>query len=146
MSSVQASNPAGQHAAGLQGEVGEIVGNVRQEPIMRISRAELSPREQAISLPPTVMATPSPIAPLTRFLGPLLTVANPAWSGDPVPRMRGLQKRLVEHSLTVPESERSACMAAITVVEMAVQLRLRYQQMYMNEVEMAIKPEGVKAE
>lgn len=139
MSSVHASGPHGQGRAGLPADVGEIVNPGLQEPVARISRAQLSAQEQAISLPPAQVATPGPIAPLTRFLGPLLTVANPAWSGDPIPGMRALQKRLVEHSLTIPEGERSPCMDAISVVEKAVQLRLRYQQMHMSDVEMDIE-------
>ncbi|MFC5474019.1 hypothetical protein [Paraherbaspirillum soli] len=77
-----------------------------------------------------------PLAPLTDFLGPLLTVANPAWSGDPVPRMRDLQKVLVAHSLTLDRAERGPCLAAISVVEHAVTLRLRLQQLRMSELDM----------
>lgn len=84
------------------------------------------------------------IAPLTNFLGPLLTVANPVWRGDPVPGMRMLQKKLVAHALTLDEQDRAECMGAIATVENAVQLRLRWQQMRMTEAELNTKPENVK--
>ncbi len=84
------------------------------------------------------------IAPLTNFLGTLLTVANPVWMSDPVPGMRMLQKKLIAHALTLDEKDRSECMDAIAVVDNAVQLRLRWQQMRMTEEELNVKPETVK--
>ena len=146
MSTVHVPGVGRQGGTGFSEDVGEIVSVPQQEPITSVSRAQLLPGEEAASLRPLNAKLPSQIASLTRFLGPHLTVANPAWCGDPVPRMRALQKRLVEHSLTLPGSERAPCMRAISVVEKAVQLRLRYQQMYMNEFEMTTEPESVKAE
>lgn len=125
-------------------DVGEIHTYSTETPAQALARPLLLPAEEALSLPAPAASIPTTIAPLTRFLGPLLTVANPVWSGDPVPRMRGLQKKLVEHSLMVPEGRRGDFMAGISVVENAVRLRLRFQQMHMNEVEMQIKPEGAK--
>jgi hypothetical protein len=107
-------------------------------------RGDLRPAEQAVSLPPPATATPGPHEPLTRFLGPLLTVANPAWSGNPVPRLRALQKKLVERSLALDQDDRRECMAALSVVETAVQLRLRFQQMRMTEAEKDLSPEPGK--
>jgi hypothetical protein len=104
----------------------------------------LLPGELEASLPSPADLPEGAVAPLTRFLGPLLTVANPAWVGDPVPRMRALQKALVAHSLTLAEDDRSSLMGAISVVETAVQWRLRWQQMRMTEAEMNIKPQEVK--
>lgn len=128
---------------GFPTDVGEIQSLPAQNPAQPIGRGQLLPEEEAVSLPPQSPETASPIAPLNRFLGPMLTVANPVWTGDPVPRMRGLQKTLVEHSLTLEQSDRSECMAAISVVESAVQLRLRFQQMRMSEADMDdAKPEG----
>lgn len=76
----------------------------------------------------------SAMGPITQQLGPSLTFANPVWSGDPVPGMRSLQKKLIEHSLALPPEERSTCLQAISVVEGAVRLRLRLQQMSMDDL------------
>lgn len=100
-----------------------------------VGRVLLRPEEDRLSLPSLEERTQSPIAPLTQFLGPHLTVANPAWAGDPVPLMRGLQKKLVEYSLTQDENDRTECMDAIMVIENAVQLRLRFQQMRADDAE-----------
>jgi len=74
----------------------------------------------------------------------MLTVANPVWMSDPVPGMRMLQKKLIAHALTLDEKDRVECMGAISVVDNAVQLRLRWQQMRMTEEELNAKPETVK--
>lgn len=116
------------------------LGGVALSPQRSVMRAQLLPGELEASLPSHTDLPQGAVAPLTRFLGPLLTVANPAWVGDPVPRMRSLQKALVAHSLTLPENDRAQLMAAITVVETAVQWRLRLQQMRMTEAEANIKP------
>jgi hypothetical protein len=127
---------------GFPTDVGEIHSVPTQNPAQPVVREQLLPEEEAVSLPRQSPTATNPVAPLNQYLGPALTVANPVWSGDPVPRMRGLQKTLVEHSLTLEESDRSECMAAISVVETGVQLRLRFQQMRMTLAEMDIKPEG----
>jgi hypothetical protein len=105
-----------------------------------VSRTALSPEDEEVSLPSMESGGNEAIAPLTRFLGPQLTVANPAWSADPVPQMRALQKKLVEHSLTLAPGDRGECMEALRIVENAVQLRLRFQQMRMTEEEADMKP------
>jgi hypothetical protein len=120
------------------------LGGVSLQPKRSIMRTQLLPGELEASLPSRTDLPEGAVAPLTRFLGPLLTVANPAWVGDPVPRMRALQKALVAHSLTLAEDDRSPLMGAISVVETAVQWRLRLQQMRMTEAEMNIKPQEVK--
>lgn len=114
-------------------EHGEIHGvqSVELEPK---SRLLLSPTEAALSLPPST-ELPNAVAPLTAILGARLTVDNPAWSGDPVPGMRMLQKTLVEASLRMPEEARPDLLHAITLVEKAVQMRLRWQQMRRSEAE-----------
>lgn len=124
----------------LSSDGGEII-SYPEAPVNKvILRESLSPAEVAVSLPPS--ASPeSPIAVLTKFFGPVLTVANPAWGGEPIPRMRALQKKIIEYSLTQDEGDRKECMEAISLVERAVQLRLRYQQMHMSDEEMDIKPE-----
>lgn len=81
----------------------------------------------------TAASPHSPMGPITQHLGQLLTVANPAWSGDPLPRMRALQKKLIEHSLNLSQEERGPCLQAISVVEQAVQMRLRLQQMRIDD-------------
>jgi hypothetical protein len=128
---------------GYTGDIGEIQSLPAQTPIQPLGREQLRPEEEAVSLPQQQTRAPSTIAPLNQFLGAALTTANPVWSGDPIPRMRGLQKVLVEHSLTLEQSDRSESMAAIQVVETAVKLRLRFQQMHMNEGDMeTTRPEG----
>jgi hypothetical protein len=128
--------------AGLSVDVGEI-HTLPQESLARpVVRLDLLPEEERASLPQQFATADSTIEPLNRFLGPALTFANPVWTGDPVPRLRGLQKKLVEHSLTLDQSDRSECMAAISVVETAVQLRLRLQQMRMTEEEAESAPKG----
>lgn len=117
-------------------DVGEIQSLEAAPPSAAISGAELHPGEAAASLFQSCETMPAAIEPLTKFLGSALTFANPAWSGDPVPRMRGLQKTLVEHALTLKEGARGDCLNAITVVERAVQLRLRFQQLRMTELDM----------
>lgn len=113
--------------------------------IPSVSLLQLEPAEARLSMPPERSDSDAgPIGALTRFIGDALTVANPAWSGDPVHTMRGLQKRLLEHSLTLDETQRSPCLAAIAVVEDAVQWRLRLQQMRMNEVEREIELQARK--
>ena len=103
-----------------------------------VARANLLPEEEAISLPATA-AEPLLIRLLSRLLGAKLTVDNPVWSGDPVPRMRALQKKLVEQALLLPEDDRAACLAAISLVEKAVQLRMRWQQMRKSDAEFDVK-------
>lgn len=143
MNAVAAAGLDGNIARGLPGDAGEIYSVPAPLPPPRV-RENLRPGEEEVSLPAPLTAIPNAITPLTRFLGPLLTVANPAWSGDPVSRMRALQKKLVEHSLILDEGDRSECLAAITVVETAVQLRLRLQQMRMTLAEMVAKPEDME--
>lgn len=133
------STLVGRGGGGFSPGFGEL-GGIPREEVGSVMRAQLLPGEEAASLPPIQVAQ-GPVVSLTRFLGPLLTVANPAWSGDPVPRMRSLQKSLVERSLELKEGDRSELMEAINVVECAVQLRLRLQQMRMSEAEMQIKTE-----
>ena len=107
---------------------------------------QLAPAEAKLSMPSDQrISGGGQLAALTRFIGEALTVASPAWSGDPVPAMRSLQKKLVAHSLTLNEKDRAPCLAAIAVVEDAVQWRLRLQQMRMNDVERDIELQARKA-
>lgn len=110
-----------------------------------IGLAQLGPAEARISMPAgETDDSANPINVLTRFIGPALTVNSPAWSGDPVHAMRALQKKLVECSLARDEADRAPCLAAISVVEDAVQWRLRLQQMRMNEVERDMEDQARK--
>lgn len=111
-----------------------------------IGLLQLGPAEAKVSMPSEeTVGGKNPVSVLTKFFGPALTVNSPAWSGDPVHGMRGLQKRLVEHSLSLDEKDRAPCLAAISVVEDAVQWRLRLQQMRMNEVERDMEEQARKA-
>lgn len=98
-------------------------------------RGLLKPGEEALSLPGST-ELPNAVAPLTSILGTRLTVDNPAWSNDPVPGMRGLQKTLVTFSLQLEEGDRADLLNAIRLVENAVQMRLRLQQMRRSEAEL----------
>lgn len=124
---------AGAPAQVEQIERGEIHG-VQNAELESKSRLLLSPAEAALSLPPST-ELPNAVAPLTEILGARLTVDNPAWSGDPVPGMRMLQKTLVEASLRMSEEVRPDLLNAISLVEKAVQMRLRWQQMRRSEAE-----------
>jgi hypothetical protein len=147
MSTGATSNVDRKIPGGFASDVGEIHSVPAQNTAQSVVRENLLPEEEAVSLQRQAATTATqPIAPLNRYLGPSLTVANPVWSGDPVPRMRGLQKTLVEHSLSLEESDRSECMGAIQVVETAVQLRLRFQQMRISLAEMDGKPESETAQ
>ncbi|HJV73230.1 MAG TPA: hypothetical protein VJ654_03335 [Noviherbaspirillum sp.] len=143
--SVSLSQSVGRSGVAYSGDVADIPNAGDQSLSHPVLRELLSPEQQALSLPQQDASRPM-VAPLTRHLGPQLTVANPVWIGDPVPRLRGLQKLLIEHSLATPESDRPEFMAAISVVERAVQLRLRLQQMHMNELEPDSNPEDSKPE
>jgi hypothetical protein len=143
---VRAAGPSGIRTGGSPPvDVADISSHGGEDAHEVKALTDLLPAEQALSLPPPASATPGPHEPLTRFLGPLLTVANPAWSGDPVPRLRALQKMLVECSLALDKDDRRECMAALSVVETAVQLRLRFQQMRMTEAEKDTLPQPGKA-
>ena len=144
MSATRISGGGAQDGYAFNPEVGEIQAQPTQIANVPVSRLTLLPGEEAASLPVSREDFRPAFAPLTQFLGPLLTVANPAWTGDPVPRMRALQKKLVEHSLTLPQEDRTDCLAAITVVERSVQLRLRFQQMRMTEADMNVRVEAPK--
>ncbi len=121
-----------------QAELGDI-HSLPETQLAPKSRPLLKPSEVAISLPPST-ELPNAVAPLTYLLGPRLTVDNPAWSGDPIPGMRMLQKTLLEASLQEKEGERADLLAAIELVEKAVQMRLRWQQMRRSETEALMEP------
>jgi hypothetical protein len=117
-------------AEGLAGDgYGDIAGPPALDRSQPVNRTDLTPWEESASLLPSTPAGQETLAPLTRFLGAALTVANPAWSRDPLPGLRALQRRLVDYSLALDPEQRDDSMAAILVVEDAVRLRLRLQQM-----------------
>jgi hypothetical protein len=114
-------------------EFGEIQ-NISEPAIASKVRTSLHEEEVALSLPPAGLPARE-IAALDRILGMGLTVDNPVWSGDPVPRLRALQKKLVECSLLLETHERGDCLRSISLVERAVQLRLRWLQMQKSDAE-----------
>ena len=138
LNNLQTSRSLRPGALGSHNDVGEIRSLEQPLPLEAISSGELYPGEAAASLQQPSSAMDSAISALTDFLGTLLTVASPAWMGDPVPTMRGLQRCLIEHSLGLEEQQRHGCLAAVSVVENAIQLRLRFQQMRMTEAEMQL--------
>lgn len=116
------------------GEFGE-VGELSSIAVTRVVRTSLSPGELRASLPLPIKEQAGPVAALTRLFGPGLTVANPLWSGDPLPRLRSLQQVLLSHAMSLTQASRAPALKAISVVEQAVQLRLRWQQMRDSEHE-----------
>lgn len=120
-------------------DVGEL-GVLNLEPKVRRMRTALLPGEERASLPQAPELVEGPVDPLTRFLGPGLTVANPVWSGFPIERMRSLQKRLVGHSLKLKEDDRFDLLRSISMVEHAVQLRMRWHQMEMDLLDQDSEP------
>lgn len=133
-------NRTGHAAPPVQVEQGDI-HSVQGAELAPKSRLLLNPHEAALSLPPPA-ELPNAVEPLTGILGASLTIDNPAWSGDPVPGMRLLQKRLVEASLRMAEECRPDLLHAIALVEKAVQMRLRWQQMRRSEAESATLADG----
>lgn len=111
------------------------IHSVPDVPALRKALPELLPVEQEVSLPPSAIPVDPTLAVLNRILGPQLSSDSPAWSGNPVPRMRSLQKKLIEHSLGLPESERGPCMGAILRVNQAIDWRLRWNQMRRSDAE-----------
>ena len=134
------------------------VGQADFKDIHSLPESPLEPKSRALSRPDDVEAyllpsleLPNAVAPLMHIIGPAMTVDSPAWSGDPIPGMRMLQKTLVATSLQLDEGDRKELLTAIELVEKAVHMRLRWQQMRRSEVELLINPSkeekhAVKAE
>jgi hypothetical protein len=123
-------------------DFGEIQ-SIPEAPLEPKLRSQLKKEEEQLSLPP--QSLPGRLgAELDAALGPRLTVDNPVWSGDPIPLLRALQKKLVEYSLSIESEQRAECMLSISLVERAVQLRLRWLQMRRSDAErdVIVKPEG----
>ena len=104
----------------------------------------LRPEEEVLSLAPGESPDPKLVL-LGRMLDPALTADNPLWRDDPVPALRALQKMLIAHALTLPSDARDATLAALRVVEHAVRLRLRWQQMQRSAAEDAAEPAAARA-
>ncbi|QGZ42129.1 hypothetical protein IP92_05475 [Pseudoduganella flava] len=124
---------AGAGAALDPAELAELHSLTPHAPVLK-PREALHPEEEALSLPQPEQPDPK-IELLNRALGAHRTIANPLWSGDPVPRLRGLQKALIAHALTLQQERRRTCLDALTVIEQAIRLRLRWQQMRRSEVD-----------
>jgi hypothetical protein len=107
------------------------------------SREALRPGEEALSLPPPELADPK-MALLSRALGTAITSDNPVWRGNPVPRLRALQKALIAHSLTRAREDRRIGLDAVRVLERDIRLRLRWQQMARSDSEGPVEVEPVK--
>lgn len=82
--------------------------------------------------------------PFADTLDTRLTVDNPAWSTDPVRGMRTLLKTMMAVSLHLDEGDREELQAAIELVEKAVQMRLRLQQMCRSEIELLLSKPASK--
>ncbi|WP_051293508.1 hypothetical protein [Pseudoduganella violaceinigra] len=112
------------------------------------TRPLLHPAEEALSLPPPALGTDPKLMMLGQAVGPALSFDNPVWRGNPVPALRGLQKMLIDQALNHPLEERGPSLRAVKVVERAVQLRLRWQQMRRSDAEpdRALQAEGGRDE
>ncbi|GAA4016706.1 hypothetical protein [Actimicrobium antarcticum] len=126
-------------------EGGEIHPVGLPTPIANVSVSLLEAREAAASVHVTTRETQSAIAPLTTLLGLALTAGSPAWRGDPIPKMRALQKKLLERGMQVEGEERDHALAAISVVEKNIQLRLRLHQLHMSDLQLTGSGEGGKS-
>ncbi|WP_144241446.1 hypothetical protein [Janthinobacterium agaricidamnosum] len=104
---------------------------IQLEPNQVLS-SDLSSREQSLSLERAGASHSDAGAELTRWLGNGLTTRNKAWAQDPLPDLRALQKLLLAKSLATEGQPRAECLAAIKVVELNVQWRLRMLQMDMD--------------
>ncbi|UWE18935.1 hypothetical protein [Herbaspirillum huttiense] len=128
---VSASDPG--YLPGLD-ELGEI-HSLPQLPVNRKALPELLPVEQENSLPPLDLPVDPGMVVLNRLLGPECSSDSPAWSINPVPRMRELQKVLIAHSLQLPEQQRGPCLAAVRRINDNIDWRLRLQQMRRSHAE-----------
>ena len=113
--------------------------------IPNVSVSALEPTEAAASFNPSTRRIKSGIEPLTQFLGVALTAGNPAWTGDPVPKMRALQKKLLEQGMALSGESRGVLLSAISVVEGNIQLRRRLYQHHMAEQQLITEREGKKS-
>lgn len=124
-------------------DFGEIqsLPEVPREPKLR---SQMRQEEVMVSLPPAT-AFGRTVDLLDPVLGKRLTVDNPVWSGDPTARLRALQKKLLERSLLMEGGGRMECLSAISLVERAVQLRLRWLQMQRSEAERHVIENKIEA-
>ena len=113
--------------------------------VENVSVSLLEPNEAAASFNPALRRIKSGIEPLTQLLGVALTAGNPAWTGDPVPKMRALQKKLLEQGMALADDKRGVLLSAISVVEGNIQLRLRLYQHHMSELQLTNDREGKKS-
>lgn len=127
---------SGSDLSSLRGldDLGEI-HSLPELPVIRKALPELLPGEQESSLPPLDLPVDPGMVVLNRLLGPECSFDSPAWSANPVPRMRELQKTLIAHSLQLPEELRGPCLAAVRRVNDNIDWRLRLQQMRRSHAE-----------
>jgi hypothetical protein len=112
--------------------------------LQNVSVSLLAPTDAAASFNLHIRHTASAILPLTQMLGVALTAGSPAWTGDPVPKMRALQKKLLEQGMQCTGAARGVALAAISVVEKNIQLRLRLHQLHMSDLQLISEREPRK--
>ncbi len=118
-------------------EIGEIFTHAPDTSSSNISASQLKEYEREASINPVGRRAGRGIETLTSLLGLSLTAGSVAWSGDPVPKMRALQKKFLEFGMTCEGEDRQRALAAISVVEKNIQWRLRLHQLHMSDLQLA---------
>ena len=118
-------------------DIGEIFTPTPDLSSSNISPSQLKDYERDASINPVGRRAGRGIETLTALLGLPLTAGSVAWSGDPVPKMRSLQKKFLEFGMASEGDDRKRALAAISVVEKNIQWRLRLHQLHMSDLQLS---------
>lgn len=126
------------------GDFGEIRGFPRVHSAESVSSVELDPATAALSLGVTEARQPGPMDVLTQYLESFVTWDSVAWTDGAKPKMRALQKQLLEKGLTLDGNEKQSVLDAITIIEGDFTLRMRLEQHHMmdNQIMSAAPPQA----
>jgi hypothetical protein len=117
-------------------DIGEIYTPSAELSSSNISASQLKDYERDASMNPVGRRVGRGVEMLTALLGLPLTAGSIAWSGDPVPKMRSLQKKFLEFGMASEGEDRKRALAAISVVEKNIQWRLRLHQLHMSDLQL----------
>ncbi|MFT5589531.1 MAG: hypothetical protein ACI9ZF_001706 [Bradyrhizobium sp.] len=126
-------------------DIGEIFTSSPDLASSNISASQLKEIERDASISPAGQRVGRGVETLTSLLGLSLTAGSVAWSGDPIPKMRALQKKFLEFGMTREGEERRRALSAISVVEKNIQWRLRLHQLHMSDLQLANNSEEPKS-